>query len=432
MAEKNLLLIELNEINFEFVQAYIQKGKLPNFARLIAEHGIAETTSEQRYEDIEPWIQWVTAHTGLTLAEHGVFRLGDIAKVELPQIWERLEEKGLKVGAVSPINGKNRTRNAEFFIPDPWTATPVTGSFLIRKLYGAITQAVSDNAQAKITLSSVFWLLMGAVLNAQVINFLTYLKLLVGARRHSWYKAMFLDLLLSDVFINQINKTRPNFASLFLNAGAHIQHHYLFSSGVYAGNARNPEWYVPAGADPILDIYSMYDQIVGQLMDKFGSYRMMLATGLHQNPHESNTFYWRLRHHENFLAKISVPFLRVEPLMSRDFVIVCDSLEAASKAQSILSSAVSHDGVPLFEVDNRGTDLFVMLTYPNDIGAHFEYSVNGQNYQNLREDVAFVAIKNGEHNGIGYFIDSNLKGIGQRQRFPLAQLPCLVSDALGV
>ncbi len=432
MTEKHLLLIELNEINFEFVQAYVKQGKLPNFARLIARYGIAETTSEQRYEDIEPWIQWVTAHTGLTLAEHGVFRLGDITKVELSQIWEQLEDKGLKVGAVSPINGKNRTRNAGFFIPDPWTATPVTGSFLTRKLYGAIAQAVNDNAQARLTLSSVFWLLAGSALNARAINYSTYLKLAFGARRHPWYKAMFLDLLLSDVFINQTSRTRPNFASLFLNAGAHIQHHYLFSSAVYTGGARNPEWYVPAGVDPVLDIFSMYDQIVGRLMNNFGSYRIMLATGLHQNPHQSNTFYWRLKHHESFLSKIGVPFLRVGRLMSRDFVVVCESREMAIRAQGVLSSAVAQDGTPLFEVDNRGMDLFVMLTYPNDIGSNFGYSVNGKSYKGLRDDVAFVAIKNGEHDGIGYFIDSGAPESERMARVRLAELPQLVSRALGV
>src|SRR4051794_16443678 len=103
-----LLLLEFNEINFDSVAFYCAHGRLPNFRRLIDEHGWHTTTSEQAYEHIEPWIQWVTAHTGLSLAEHGVFRLGDIARTEIPQIWERLEERGLKVGAVSPMNAKHR------------------------------------------------------------------------------------------------------------------------------------------------------------------------------------------------------------------------------------------------------------------------------------------------------------------------------------
>lgn len=432
MTEKSLLLIELNEINFEFVTAYVQQGRLPNFASLIEKHGVTETTSEQRYEDVEPWIQWVTAHTGLTLAEHGVFRLGDIAKVELSQIWEQLEAKGLKVGAVSPINGKNRTQKARFFIPDPWTVTPVTGSFLTRKMYIAIAQAVNDNAQSRLTIGSVLWLLIGALVNARITNYFLYFKLAIGARRRSWFKAMFLDLLLADVFVNKIEMTRPNFASLFLNAGAHIQHHYLFSSSVYRGAARNPDWYVPASADPVLDVYSIYDRVVGQIMLKFKDTRIMIATGLHQNPHERNTFYWRLKNHANFLSMLTVPFVTVEPRMSRDFVVFCASRDDAFDAEEKLCSAVSHDGLPLFDVDNRGNDLFVMLSYPNDIGNDFKFAAVGKTFRNFREHVAFVAIKNGEHDGAGYFIDSGLTMEKRQDRFPLAKLPGLIFEALGV
>ena len=73
-----VLLIELNELNFDALQAYMKRGELPHFAALLDRVGYAETLSEARYEELEPWIQWVTAHTGLSLAEHGVFRLGDI------------------------------------------------------------------------------------------------------------------------------------------------------------------------------------------------------------------------------------------------------------------------------------------------------------------------------------------------------------------
>src|SRR4026207_498000 len=77
--QTRLLLLELNEVNFEFVEAYTRRGELPNFAALFQQHGFTRTTSETSYEQLEPWIQWVTAHTGKSLAEHSVFRLGDIA-----------------------------------------------------------------------------------------------------------------------------------------------------------------------------------------------------------------------------------------------------------------------------------------------------------------------------------------------------------------
>ena len=65
---QQLLFLELNEINFEYVASYVRRGGLPNLGRLIRVNGVARTVSEQRYEELEPWIQWVTAHTGMPLA----------------------------------------------------------------------------------------------------------------------------------------------------------------------------------------------------------------------------------------------------------------------------------------------------------------------------------------------------------------------------
>jgi hypothetical protein len=184
--------------------------------------------------------------------------------------------------------------------------------------------------------------------------------------------------------------------------------------------------------DPVFDVYNLYDRILGRAMRQAPEARFMLATGLHQNPQETLVFYWRLKAHDAFLRKIEVPFQRVDPRMSRDFLITCESAEQARLAADRLNSAVAMDGTPLFEVDNRGTDLFVMLTYPGDITKGFTYRVGGDTCQDLDADVAFVAIKNGEHNGIGYFIDSGAKPGSAAQQFPLADLPSRIASALQV
>ena len=92
------LLIELNEINFDFVSQYADIGLLPNLGKLIKRHGVIRTLSEEKYEELEPWIQWVSVHTGKTFAEHRIFRLGDIIHSRVPQIFEQVEQAGLKVG----------------------------------------------------------------------------------------------------------------------------------------------------------------------------------------------------------------------------------------------------------------------------------------------------------------------------------------------
>jgi hypothetical protein len=429
---QQLLLLELNEVNFDYVQSYCAKGNLPNLARLLDSHGISRTLSERKYSDLEPWIQWVTAHTGRTLSEHGVFRLGDIVNHDIPQIWEQLEDRGLRVGAISPMNAKNRLRSPAFFVPDPWTGTKITASPLVTRLATAISQAVNDNAQARVTSQSLFWLMTGVSSQARMRNYGEYLKLAAGVGSRPWRKAMFLDLLLADIFIRVTRKSVPDFATLFLNAAAHIQHHYLFSSDCYSGAMRNPEWYVRTDVDPIHEVYELYDRIVGQIRSSFPSARLMLATGLHQDPYGKVLYYWRLKDHSAFLKRIGVSCVRVEPRMSRDFVVYCESTEAARIAAQRLELAVCGEGVPLFEVDNRGTDLFVMLIYPREITTATTYRVGEQRFDGLFNEVAFVALKNGQHNGIGYFIDSGAPARADGQEFPLADLPAKIFEAFRI
>jgi hypothetical protein len=158
-----IIFLELNEVNFDYIRAYHTRGELPVLGGFIAAHGYAQTTSEADYEELEPWIQWVTAHTGMSLAEHGVFRLGDIVGSDAKQIWERLVERGVSVGAISPMNTNRSTHDWDFFIPDPWTQTGIVASPVVSRMYRAIAQAVNDNAQSRITPSSFANLLGGAV-----------------------------------------------------------------------------------------------------------------------------------------------------------------------------------------------------------------------------------------------------------------------------
>jgi len=427
---RQLLMLELNEINFEYLERYIAQGHLPAFRDFFSKHGYSRTTSETRYEELEPWIQWVSAHTGMMLAEHGVFRLGDIVERDLPQIWEMLEARGLKVGAVSPMNAKCRVRAPAFFIPDPWTDTRVMAPVIFRRLYAAIAQAVADNSQGRLTAQSVLDLALGGAAAARPMNYARYSRLLARARRRPWNRALFLDLLLADLFTGLTRRTKPDFATLFLNAGAHIQHHYMFSSAAYDGPMRNPAWYVGAEHDPLLDVYTLYDTVLAQTLRAFPDARIMLATGLHQDPHPKLTYYWRLRDHSAFLTRIGVPFERTEPRMSRDFFVRCRDAGQACVAAERLEAARFEDGARMFAVDRRDTDLFVELAYPGEITPASRVTVAGELFDDIYAAVAFVAIKNGAHNGIGYFADSGAtKGVGPAS-MPLVDLNQRIELAL--
>lgn len=398
------VLLGLNELNFEYIKFYINQGLLPNFKKITEIQPPIETISEKEYKLLEPWVQWVTIHTGKAFKEHNVFRLGDIVNYpELSQIFEELEDEGLSIGSVSPFNAENRLKNPTYFIPDPWTKTKVSGNWIIKGLYKAVHQSVNDNAKSKLNFKTIFSLCLGLLFMVPASRWFHYLNIVLKINNPG-SKALILDSLLADVHLSLWKKKKPDFSTLFLNSGAHIQHHYLFNSKAYKGNIKNPEWYCSENYDPLIGILTEYDTQIGRLL-KQKDLKIIIATGLHQQPHEHLTFYWRLKEHENFAKIIGLKnFSEILPRMSRDFLIKFKNETDALEAEKLLNSFYTLDDFKIFGVDNRGSSLFVELVYPNDISENDSIYSKASNFKldNFKSHLAFVAIKNGEHNGIGY------------------------------
>ena len=277
---------------------------------------------------------------------------------------------------------------------------------MIQKISKAISESVNNNANNKISKSSLIYILIGFILFVSPSQYGKYFKLLKNRKSKS-AKPAILDSILVDIFLSLWKKHKPDFSSIFLNSGAHLQHHYLFNSSVYEGKINNPEWYCPAGEDPLLSILDIYDRALERIL-KLNT-RVFIATGLHQVPHVESTYYWRLKNHEKFLSIIqSGAYVNVLPRMSRDFLIECANESQANTLEAQLRT-VKLNGEELFTIDNRGASLFIELTYSNDIKKGSFIKINEQLSEiDLYEYVSFVAIKNGEHNGIGYFMDTKI------------------------
>jgi hypothetical protein len=404
---KNITLVELNEINFDVISFYIKSGEcLPGFKNLITQ-GIVITEAETEYENLEPWVQWPSVHTGKTYDEHKVFRLGDFVNSNDEQFFEQVEKAGFSVGAVSPMNASNKLQNPAYFIPDPWTQTPCDNSFFSKSITDAIVQAVNDNSQSKLTYKTIFNLGLAFLVLVRPSRYLSMAKYAFNALGKPWRKALFLDMLLYEIHKTLFKRKNPNFSTLFLNAGAHIQHHYFFNSPyVDSPELKNPAWYIGKYDDPFLEMLKVYDEMLTDLLE-LPNTEIIVATGLSQKPYEQLKFYYRLKDHASFLKKVGVKFADVVPRMTRDFLISFDTEEQALEAEQQLSKILVNNEVSLFEeIDNRGKDIFVVLTYPSEITDKTMITYLGKESQ-LGDLVTFVAIKNGEHQskGFAYFSD---------------------------
>ena len=115
-----MISIELNELNIDWIKYYISNGELKSFKKLFDNYQIVETTSESRYEELEPWIQWPSFYSGKSFAEHKCFHIGDFYMNKPRTIYDDFQEKGKSVLAISPMNCFFNEKSNSFFLPDPW------------------------------------------------------------------------------------------------------------------------------------------------------------------------------------------------------------------------------------------------------------------------------------------------------------------------
>ena len=400
------ILLSLNEVNFDFIKFYSKEDKLTNFTKLLKTQKLVKTLSEKEFKNQEPWIQWVSLHTGKTLNEHGIFRLGDINKLKHSQVFEEIENKGKSIGLIFPFNTSNRLKSTEYFIPDPWTETKFTADKSLERFFQLIRKLVNSNAHGKINSSDYLKLLLGFLKYVPIKNWFRYLTYLDKLSLPGT-KAIILDNILADIFLSFQKKYNTDFSNLMLNACAHTQHHFFFNSAAYMGKNKNPEWYCPSNHDPILHALKLYDEVLGRIL-KIKDTKVIVATALSQQPHEDNTFFWRFNDHVSFAKELMMPnFKKIIPRMSRDFLVEFETDDDCKIAEQILLDfKMKRDGIKLFRLDNRGNDIFVELVYPNDINDEDIFISEKFNIEinNLKKKLSFVAIRNGEHNGTGYLI----------------------------
>jgi hypothetical protein len=400
--EKKLILVELNEINFELVKLYLKDSNLKNFSFILNEK-TRTTISESDYSKLEPWIQWVSVHTGMNAKEHNISRLGETKNFNHEQIFEKIEDKNFNVGVLFAMNAINKTNNSAYFIPDPWTETKPNNSFWCKNIHKAVKQIVNDNSSKKIEIKSFLIILLACMRFIRLSKYQFFLKLFLNSFKKKWYKVLVLDFLISEIHINFIKNKKTNFSTVFYNAGAHIQHHYLQNIKKINSKLKNPSWYVSYDEDPFKDMLIMYDEILKSYINLINNgYNVIFATGLSQEPYDRIKFYYRLSDHKSFLKKLNIKFDYVQTLMTRDFFVFFDNNVDRDYAEKKLKEVITMDEDRIFgEIEAKDKCLFVTLTYPNEIKKDFEVTYNKQRI-NFYNEVNFVAIKNGMHSSKGY------------------------------
>ena len=407
--KKKLIMVQLNEFNFDLIKKYFKKKKLPNLKNI--SNNLIKTTSENKYHLLEPWIQWYSIYTGLRAEKHKVFRLGDVEKFKFnhKQIFEIIEKKGFSVGCISPMNSKNNLKNPKYFISDPWTKTKNSNNFFLKLTSETLSEFVNNNSSSIISKKNYFYLILIFLKFVRIKKYLLFLIYILNSKEKHWNKSIIFDLLIHEIHLNLLKKTEPNFSTIFFNASAHIQHHYLFNSIKFKKkNERNPDWYLSLKSDPFADIGKAYDLILEDYLNLLNNkkYDLIICTGLSQQPNNKKEFYYRLSEHSKFMKEIGIEFANIYPRMSRDFLIEFKKIKHLNFAYEILSK-IKLNNKSFFKIfEKKGRTLFISLIYSSEI-KDSDYLITKGKKIYLKNKVSFVAIKNGKHCSKGYLYLSN-------------------------
>lgn len=407
--KKNLLVIQLNELNFDYAKYYIEKYNLGNLNKLIKLNN-CQTSSEKKYEYLEPWIQWVTFNTGKSAFEHEIFRLGDVENLKDEQIYEKIENLGFSVGAICPMNTINRLKSPAFFISDPWTKTKGDNDYFNNLISRCLSEAINNNSQKKVGFLNYLIIILSIFKFVRFKKYFYLLKILSKIFFKKWYRVFLLEFLLHEIYIYNLKKNKTDFSSIFFNGVAHIQHHYFFNLENFKGD-KNPEWYIENNEDPFRDALIFYNEIIGDYLQLNKDF--LFITGLSQIPYEYKKYYYRISNPSFFLDNLRIKHKNTKSRMTRDFLIEFDNNQDTNFAHKKLSTLTDLNGNKLFEeIDIRKKSLFVTFTYPFEVKNEFE--VNFENKKiNLKKYISFVALKNGMHDGKG-FAFTNIENFFER------------------
>ena len=372
MSDRNVIMLEFNELTPELVDRFIAEGHLPNFARLRSESVVAITDAGETAPNLEPWIQWVTIHTGLTFAEHKVFDLGDGPRLRTRRIWDIASDLGKKIWICGSMNAAVQAEQVNgLVLPDPW-ATEVTPmpTGLFEPYLKVVRTYVQEHTKGKPKISKIDILRFCRFMIANGLSLKTVTDTLrqlaiERLKPFHWRRATILDRLQWDLFRCFYRRDRPALATFFLNSTAHYQHYFWRNMDPTPFSALPTPEAQAKYADAILFGYRKMDELVGECLDLAGPLTsIVLCTALSQQPmlgYENIGGKLIFKPHDEAklfrFAGVTGKY-KFASVMAEQFQLFFETEADAAAAEEKIAALKLTDGARLMMVRRHGTRLF--------------------------------------------------------------------------
>ncbi len=334
---KQLIFVALNEFNVQLLNEAADLFALPHLKQALTLLHQRKTVTSDVYDSgyLEPWVQWVSIHTGTPSTEHKIKHLGDVKSNTKEQLWEQLNRNGISSGIWGAMNAtRGSADHCSFFLPDPWTFDEKAFPREINAFLGLPRYMARNYLNPKIHV--LFGLLLKfAVFMCRPRAVIAFIKALpyflwyaVKYKAANFVTYSFAEYLSTIRFLDYWKRDKPSFSLVFLNLVAHAQHYYWTD--------------VPlAQNDKLKYTFTFLDKILGVLFATVGKDAdILIANGLTQinTNSEAPWIMYRQNDHLSFLNKIGIVPLRVEACMTHDAHLFFRDQADRDKALAILQS----------------------------------------------------------------------------------------------
>jgi hypothetical protein len=363
---RKLLLLEFNELCPSLLHKWMAAGRLPNFRRFHDQSQVYLTFADAEPPALEPWIQWYSIHTGLSFAQHRVFRLTEGSRADHYDLWTVLQKAGLRTANCSSMNCSRSTAAGCFFLPDHWSDARAFPDELDR-FHRFITVQVREHTSREVGLRLRDALAFITFLAGHGLRVETMAQALwqlcheaVAKQDVRWKRVTILDMLQFDLFAHYFAKLKPHFSTFFLNSTAHLQHAYWRHMDPGAFQARPDPQEAAAYQNAIFHGYRKMDLLLRrffELEDREGV-TLALATGLSQRPFLAyeeigGQKFYRPRDINALLDLLSISPKSVDAVMAHEYVLRFELKEERARAVETLQN-LTCEGETVFDVQVDG------------------------------------------------------------------------------
>jgi len=394
-SSKRLTLIELNEFSVDLLSRGAKELGLGHISRLLSMSSAVTTTDDMvEHRGLDPWVQWVSVHTGVPSSVHGIIHLGDTpSALSARQLWEDLSDAGISSGVWGAMNAtREGAERCQFFLPDPWTFSEMAypnelnGLLALPRYYSKNYLDVSKKAFFKCTLQLAKFLLgSGAMIGLFKQISLVFSGVLRNGINNALLFSLF-DLFSAVLFVKYKKRYHPQFSIIFLNSIAHLQHH---------------RWEKDQLSKDAVFGLRVIDRVLGMLFASLGDDEavvVMNALTQRNIVGEKPRICYRQISPERFLSAIRIRFCSVEQLMTNDAHVFFESESDREHAVRELEAATIC-GKPLFQVERNELDplkLFYQVDFWDELEGDVRVQVNGVGVNYLDHFEAIVA-RTGAH-----------------------------------